>query len=122
LYADANHPSPRRATRRRPAFEPQQEVQCRESLGQRHGAAKGDERNGRREVHRARPVEHGRQRGQAVEPGRLKQEVIVRGDRCEAAVPRGVNGAHETREGLPLLSELHEWQVDAELQSGVILS
>ena len=73
-----------------------QQVERRERLGQRHRAAKRDERHRRRQLHGAGALDHGGQRGRTVEPGRLKQEVVVGRDRGEAALPRGVNGARET--------------------------
>ena len=58
----------------------------------------------------------------AVEPRRLKEEVVVGGNRGEAALPRGVDRAAETRERLPLVAELHQRQMKAEFQTGPILS
>ena len=54
-------------------------------------SATSDDR--RRQLHGAGSVDHGGQGRRAVQPRRLKQEVVVGGHRGEAALPRGVDGA-----------------------------
>jgi hypothetical protein len=48
--------------------------------------------------------------------------VVVGGNRREAARPRCVDGACETRELLPLVAEFHEREMKGEFQTGPILS
>ena len=52
---------------------------------------------------------------------RLKQEVVVGGHRDNGALTRGVDGTCKTDERLPLVSELHERQVNGELKTGPTL-
>ena len=99
-----------------------QDIQCGERLREGHGTAQRHERDRCRELHRAGSLDHRGQRRQAVEPGRLKQEVVVGGDGGEAAVTRGVDRACETCERLPLAAEFHQRRVQGEFQTGPILS
>ena len=73
-------------------------VQRRERLGQGHWATKRDERDRRHQLHGAGSVNHCGQGRRAVQPRRLKQKVIVGGNRGKGALPRGVDGACETSE------------------------
>ena len=94
------------------------QIERGESFGQGHWATKRDERHSCRQLHRAGSLDHGGQGGRAVQPRPLKQKVIVGGDRGKGAFPRGVDSASETSERLPLVSELHERQVNSQLQAG----
>ena len=73
-----------------------QHIQRGQRLRQGHRAAQRDQRDRCRELHGAGSFDHRGQRRQAVEPRCLKQEVVIGGDRCEAAVPRGVDRARQT--------------------------
>ena len=70
-----------------------EQVDRRERLGELNRATKDGERHRRRKCHVARPLDHARERSRPVEPRRLEDEVIVRADSAEAALPRRVDRA-----------------------------
>ena len=59
---------------------------------QRDRAAQDGKRQRRSNGQAARALDHARERGRPVEPRRLEDEVVVRRDRGEAALSRGVDG------------------------------
>ena len=99
-----------------------QDIERDERLRQGHGAAQRDKRDRCRQVHGARSFDHGCQGRRAVEPRRLKQEVVISGNRRKATLARGVDCASNTRERLPLAPEFHQGQVNGEFHPQPILS
>jgi hypothetical protein len=99
-----------------------QDIERGERLRQGHGAAQRDKRDRCRQLHGARSFDHGRQGRRAVEPRRLKQEVVIGGNRRKAAFARGVDRASNSPKRQPLAPEFHHGQVNGELHARPILS
>jgi hypothetical protein len=97
-----------------------EDVDGGERLGQRHRTAQDGERHGRGKRQRAGALDHARERGRAVEPGRLKEEVVVGRDRGEAALPGGVDRRSQPPERERLVAERHQRQMDAEVHDTMV--
>ena len=93
-----------------------------ERLRERHGTAQDGERHRRRECHVARSLDHARERGRPVEPRCLEDEVVVRAQRREPALPRRVDRKAKAFLRKRLLAELHQRQMYAQLHRSAAYS
>ncbi len=97
-----------------------EDVERGERLRQRHRATQAGERDRRCQLQIAGTSDDRRERGGPVEPGSGEDEMVVGGERRKAALERRIHGLLEPGEGLPLMPELHQRQMHAEIHSATI--
>jgi hypothetical protein len=97
---------------------PREHVQPGERLREGQRAAQRGQRDRRRELHLTGAIDDAGERDRAVEPRCREEEMVVRGDRREPGVARGVGGRGDPFEREPLAAEVHQRKVHAQLHAG----
>ena len=95
-------------------------IQRGQRLCQRYRPPQDRERDGSGQSHVAGPRDHARKRCRPVEPGPREDEMVVGRDGREPALPSRVNRPLEPPEREPFVSELHQRQINPQINESIV--